>query len=283
MSDPQLTADQRLALIWLKVERVEKHLIEFERERTAFLATKPYRVREKPDAKHVYEACHVTDVPGALAAIAGDAIQNLRSALDHLVSQLVLVGLGVSTTDIESHFPIRNKAGQYESVLRGMKEKGLLRQDAFDLLLDVQAYIGGNCGNFWLLNRLNNIDKHRIILTAGSALRSVNIGALMSRLMREHAREAEAAREAAGEAPWPYAAADIPALNAFFRPADNLRPLKVGDTLFTGGDMDPEKDFAFDIAFNEPEILEGEAVLETLKHLAELVRTIIAQFKPSLA
>src|ERR1019366_657128 len=150
MSDPQLTADQRLALIWLKVERVEKHLIEFERERTAFLATKPYRVREKPDAKHVYEACHVTDVPGALAAIAGDAIQNLRSALDHLVSQLVLVGLGVSTTDIESHFPIRNKAGQYESVLRGMKEKGLLRQDAFDLLLDVQAYIGGNCGNFWL-------------------------------------------------------------------------------------------------------------------------------------
>jgi len=260
-----VTADERLALIRVKIERAEKHIVDLDGEIRTFLATKPYRVREDVDTKHVYKISHVTEVPGPIVAIAGDVIQNLRSALDHLANQLMLVRLGVVASDQESHFPIGNTAGKYEANLRGMKKGRFLREDAFDVLLKVQAYPRGDGHQLWALNRLNNIDKHRIILTAGSAFRSVNLGAYVSRKSRE------------------VMAPDFPMLDAFFRPADNMCPLKIGDVLFTSdGHMDPDNDFRFDVAFNEPKIVEGKPILETLQHFADLVRSTVNSCKPCL-
>ena len=224
-----------------------------------------------------------------IITIIGDAIQNLRSALDHFANQLMLVNLGVPESDRESEFPIRNTAGKYEATIRGMEKQGFLRKDAVDPLLRVQAYKGGDGHQLWVLNRLNNVDKHRIILAVGSAFQSVNLGAFSSRLLQESMRTAEAARKAAGEPQWPYSADTIPILDVFFRGADIMCPLKVGDELFIGdparggGQMDPEKDFTFDIAFNEPKIMDSKPVLETLQHLADLVSNTILLFRPLLA
>ena len=287
MSGVLLTATERLGLIAVKIERAKKHIVDLEREIGAFLATNPYRVIEKIDAKITYEMSHVTPVPGSIVAISGDVIQNLRSALDHLANQLMFVRLGVPTSNRESEFPVRNTSREYKATLRRMVKTGLLRGDAFDALLRIEAYKRGKGHDLWTLNRLNNIDKHRIILTAGSAFRSMNIGAFGSRMLREYAIAEEAARKSRGEAPWPYAAADIPIMDAFFRPGDNMCPLKVGDVLFVNtasdGKMDPEKDFRFDVAFDEPEVVKGKPMLETLKHFADLISNTVLMFRPFLA
>lgn len=278
-----MNADERLGLVHLKIERAEKHFIELRATIDAFLATKPYRVIKQVNPQVIYEISNVAPVPPCIGAIIGDAVQNLRSALDHIQRQLMLVALGVEDSDRESQFPIRNKPSEYESLLRRIKKHGLLREDALDALLTVEAHKGGKGHPLWVLNRLNNIDKHRVILTAGGAFRSANLGAAVSRMMRDFLKAQEAERAAVGEAPWPYSASDIPDMDGFFRPADILCPLKVGDVLVSGDlEMDPDNDFRFDIALDEPEIAERQPVMEALPHFADAVRSVVDNLRPCL-
>ena len=134
-----MKADERLALVRLKVERAEKHFIELEVAIQAFLATEPYRVIKKINPQVVCEISQANSVPDHIGAIIGDAVQNLRSALDHLCRQLMLVAMGVEASERDSHFPIGDGSNKYESKVRGMKEKGFLRDDAFDALRMVEA------------------------------------------------------------------------------------------------------------------------------------------------
>lgn len=276
-----MNADERLALVGLKIKRAEKHFIELQGARDAFLATKPYRVIKKVDPERAYKMAQVAPVPDWIGAIIGDAVHNLRSALDHITRQLVLVALGVDDTNLEPHFPNGDKAGQYESALRGMKQKGWLRDDAFHALLAVQAYKRGNGHQVWVLNRLNNIDKHRVILTTGASLRSFNLGAALSRIPWASYETAEGIRREMGTGR-PVGTAH-PVINLFMRPANIQCPLKVGDKLLVGGmELDPDNDFRFDIALNEPEIAERKPVLETLKHFADAVSGIVTTLRPCL-
>jgi len=91
------------------------------------------------------------------------------------------------------------------------------------------------------------IDKHRLVITVGSAFRSVNIGPTFERLFPGF-RDIE-----------------FPAL--FLRPADRLFPLKAGDKLFIDApdaELNEKLQFRFDIAFGEP-------LIETLQHMADLI------------
>lgn len=271
-----LTADERIALVSIKVERAKKHISDLHREIGAFLDSKPYAVVKKIDAgKVLYIVAKVTETPSEISAIVGDAIQNLRSALDHLMIQLLLVKLETETTERELQFPVRDTADKYKSKLDGLEQS--LRKDAIDALRNVQAHQGGNGHDIWVLHRLNNIDKHRTIITAGTSFRSVNIGAYMFRMLFQ----------AMGEHNGPSAPKfeDFPtgSLNAYFRPADNMCPLKVGDVLPSlDSEMNEQNDFRFDVAFNEAKIIQGKPILETLQHFADLVSGTIATFRSCL-
>jgi hypothetical protein len=68
----------------------------------------------------------------------------------------------------------------------------------------------------WQLHKLNNLDKHRALLTVGSGYHSLNIGAYgFRRLQKAFPKQT------------------IPILDAFFKPANRQFPLKAGDVLFT--------------------------------------------------
>jgi hypothetical protein len=204
--------------------------------------------------------------------ILGDAVQNLRSALDHLAQQLYLVGTGGSAgyRDKTSFF-IAPKASEYKRHVSGKVEG--MRKDAIDALSALEPYNGGKGHDFWILHRLNNIDKHRTIVAAGSSYQSVDVGSLITRRIARTHEEM-------------FPGTKFPAISLGLRPADNLCPLKKGDVLFIGlvdGEIDEQMKFTFDVALYEPEVVKPGPMLEIVQHLADLVSNTVTIFKPCLA
>ncbi len=161
----------RLAGPLVKVARAKMHIDALEAELQSFFATKPYVIGTKrdPDTRQlIYYMVNVGETSDSVAAIAGDALQCLRSALDHLAYQLVLAGTGQAGPFFHVYFPIANSFAKYEA-----KKSGRLKgaSDAAIAAIDaVKPYKGGN-DSLWLLHTLNNIDKHRLLITVGSAAR----------------------------------------------------------------------------------------------------------------
>jgi hypothetical protein len=114
---------------------------------------------------------------------------------------------------------------------------------------------------------LNNIDKHRLLVTVASSFKSVNLGACASELMRQVLGD------------------HIPVIDVHTKDADNLCPLEAGDELFIDAadtKMHKKMDCRFNIALNEPEIVDGKPLLQTIQHLADLVAGMVAGFRPFL-
>jgi hypothetical protein len=147
----------------VKIENAKKHL------RTLELGAADYRNRTEmiwgaTADPNVPWTKHVPVIPFDVLAGAGDVIQNLRSALDHLAFQLVMVG----TNDVgpanpsRIQFPIHRDRGTYDSNksarTEGMREDAKLAIDA------AKPYKGGNEA-LWRIHELNNIDKHRMLFT----------------------------------------------------------------------------------------------------------------------
>jgi hypothetical protein len=62
-------------------------------------------------------------------------------------------------------------------------------------------------------------------------------------------------------------------------------PLKAGDQLFTDlpdAEVDQNRQFRFEVAFGEKQVVEGEPLIETLQHMADLVDNLVISFKPLL-
>lgn len=143
----------------------------------SFLDRGPYKVGAKhhPETrKLIYYVVSVEPVPDCLPLIAGDVIQNLMSALDHLAYQIV----SNDTADNPPaprriYFPIADDAAKYETKKRERKEGAT--QATFDALDGIKSYKGGN-DLLWVLHQLNNIEKHRLLLTVGSQAGGMNLG-----------------------------------------------------------------------------------------------------------
>ncbi len=259
----------RLAGVNAKIARANKHIDDLDGRRQSFFVEDPYKVgakRDKKTRRPIYYITSVQDVPPDIAAVAGDVIQNLRSALDHLAYQLVLVGTGLPGPFDHVYFPISDSASKYEAG-KARQIKGM-RQDAIDAIDAIKPYKGGN-DILWRLHSLNKIDKHRLLLTAGSTLESVDIAGDMTRLLEK----------AMGKP------LDMAFPELALRPANRLFPLKAGDHLFIGApddEIDKNKKFTFEVSLNEPGIIEGEPVLKVVKDMLDLIENLTPNFRPLL-
>jgi hypothetical protein len=269
-----VTADKRIALIQVKIERAKKHITDLESGIKSFFDSKPYKVGTKRDpqtAKLIYYIVRVNPVPGCIAAIAGDAIHNLRSVLDHIAQHLFLLGPNrPGGPNRHDNFIIANGATDFKSMLQGKIKD--LRPDAVDVLRSIEPYQRGKGHELWVLHRLDIIDKHRLLVTVGSSFQGFDLAAFMEKMF------------AGG-----FGNKDNPFTNfppVFLRPADNLFPLKAGDELFIDtpdGEVNEKMQFQFNVAINEPGIVEGKPLLETVHHLADLVTNIFLILKPCLS
>lgn len=263
-----MTAAERLALIRFKIERAKEHITYLNSAINDFFNSKPYQVNTKRDTngRLIYYLSSVKPTPTRFAIIAGDAIQNLRSTLDHLAWQLFLVGTGGTTNEDQIYFPIAGDATKYNSKLRGLSS--CVRRDAITMLNTIQPYNGGTDHKLWILHKLNNIDKHRLLVTVGSVYQSFNVGKHITSLMQTN------------EFGIP-----IPKMDLYLKPKDNLFPLKTGDELFidaVNAQENKELDFRFNIALNEPGVIEGATLLELLNEFSDIVTKTVLLFMPCL-
>lgn len=265
-----MTATEKLKLIQVKIERAKEHITNLKEIIQGFINSEPYQVNTKRDAERrlVYYLSKVEPTPTSFAIIAGDVIQNLRTTLDHLAWQLFLIGTRGTANNKHIYFPTAEDATAYNSRLWELRRKGL-RSDAITVFNGIQPYKGGKDDKLWVLNELNIRDKHRLLVTVGSAFQSLNLGAYMTAQLSNNQFDIP-----------------IPKLNAYFRPADNLFPLKAGDELFkdvVDAQASKDLDFRFNIVLNEPGVIEGAPLIDTLNGFSDIVSKTILLFGQCLA
>lgn len=237
-----MTADDRIRLIRIKIERANKHIAELQDFVLHSGMLRGNTIRHDVDAEtgnpfvhfgsfNIYEP----DIP----AIVGDAVHNLRSALDHLAFHLVMVGTDKGGTRTERwetiQFPITHCADSYKSKRTAEKVQGM-ELKAIEAIDALKPYKGGN-EPLWFLHKLDNTDKHSFVLPIGE---DVIISGVPLR-----------------------------AYEPFFT--------SVGDSK-----TNDEVDLTGEESLIEPAVGKANAVLPTLHKLSELVGRIVMSFRPLL-
>ncbi len=124
-------------------------------------------VREDVDKQVWVYRGEVPNAPISWSVIFGEILYNLRSALDHLVWQLVLVN--GQTPGRHNAFPITNDAQGWEKIKDNLLNGVSSRHKS--MISYLQPYIGGmylpfDVSKFKLLDDLSNIEKHRYLIVA---------------------------------------------------------------------------------------------------------------------
>jgi hypothetical protein len=255
----------RISEITPKIEWAHKHIAELESAILAFKGTDPYGVAPKRNSETGgidYCVAEAPDVPVEIRLLSGEIIQNLRSALDYLIVQLLDVE--GKQPNSRTGFPIYNSLEKFKADPLGKIEL-IQRQSSIDKIKATNAYKGGN-DTFWKLHWLNIRDKHHLLIVVGMDFSTVDVFGHFKRM---------------GIMP-----PQIETGAFHWRPAGKSKicPLKVNDVLFPSpaSKVDEEIEFTCEIAFNEPGICEGESLLETLHGMAQLVDNTVAEFIPLL-
>lgn len=163
----------------LKVDWARRHIRAIDDVLRTFLETQPFKLFVIPDGI----AMEVTqELPAEVALLIGDAVHNMRSALDLLACDLVRLN---NKSANKVHFPFSHNALELDEQI---KKKNFHRagKDAVDLLKTMKPYTGGNA----LLRGIHDLDildKHQLIVPIFNTamVRSMTITANGSRMVIE--------------------------------------------------------------------------------------------------
>jgi hypothetical protein len=146
----------------LKIERAKHHIKDLDRSVHAFFARKPYKliVRNNPPAGwRTYFVRSEKPLPAEFSLIIGDAVHNLRSALDLAMFQLI-GHLSKSPQTVQ--FPFAYEAKKLENVIRS-RQAHLAGEAVVAAIRALKPYPGGNellAG----VQALDVCDKHKLII-----------------------------------------------------------------------------------------------------------------------
>jgi hypothetical protein len=149
---------------YLKIERAKKHISDLDAQRVAFLGTDPYHGIPKFNAEEnctEYILPSLPAIPDDIPLMLGDAVHNLRSALDYVACELVR---SVNIEPDRAYFPISESRKKYKANSGGQTYG--MPTEAKNDIDRIRPYLGGNNG-FWLIHKLDIIDKHRLLVTVG--------------------------------------------------------------------------------------------------------------------
>jgi hypothetical protein len=147
----------------LKMQRADKFIRELECELDRFRGDDPlkatmYLAEGVPKLQIEWKA--ITDLPGA---IVGDAIHNMRTALDLMASELVRLKQG---NDYGVYFPFADTEARLDAQIKS-KNFHKAGDDAVTLLKSFAPYKGGNEA-LRTLHDLDIRDKHKTLVLMGS-------------------------------------------------------------------------------------------------------------------
>jgi len=156
---------------WLKFRRAKEHLYALHAMMQVFWDGKPNAVVHEYDAKeskNLFRFKTFRDIPSeSWGLILGDAVHNLRSALDYLAWRLA----GSDLADIRTQFPICLTPDKFKDAAWRLK---LIHADALAEIGKLQPYNGPNPKRaaLWLLQELDARDKHKLITMVQSVTSS---------------------------------------------------------------------------------------------------------------
>jgi hypothetical protein len=170
----------------LKLGRVEQHMKALDEAIQSFLDSKPYeieRLLERDGHDHVFYWRKISDTPDCFGLIAGDAIHNLRSSLDHMAVALAMEGAKVAERTLSKtklrdiRFPIASTHSEFVNQVEFLH---FVSPAAKTFIEGFQVYkLGLNKGvrsHLAVITDMDNADKHRLLTTTTLAPRLVTIG-----------------------------------------------------------------------------------------------------------
>lgn len=277
----------RLIGVRAKIERANQHIKDLETAMRAFRDQNPYGFRIESDPQTGDEIHRVEmrrDTPISLPLVTGDALHNLRSALDHLAWQAHEADGG--KPDKWTEFPVRKAAAEYKPADLAKKQKFSPR--LIKLFESVQPYQSGY-GMLGVLHELNNFDKHRLLFVTAFALSGVMptwktldpvkpfkrayISSLQSGDMRIRLDGILAGntQEFMVNAPVGLQAdGTLSILQDGSEVGRILAPVFAKDQAYLN--------LAFEVAFGEPSVVKGKPVIPLLTQLSQFVDGIVNQF-----
>jgi len=147
----------------LKIERAKCHICELNSEITEFLSRDPYRIiiEEGPDSGQCSWTIRVREeVPIHFPTIIGDAVHNLRTALDILACDLVR--LNHQSPD-NVYFPFSWKRDGFEGAIR-KRNIDLAAPEVVDIIRRLEPYEDGAGYMLRAVHDLDIIDKHQMLI-----------------------------------------------------------------------------------------------------------------------
>lgn len=262
-----------LAGVKAKIERAYEHIGNFDSESGDALRESYGKVIAfKTDPSNGHRVYYLTGdivVPPVCSAIAADVMQNLRSALDHLAYRLCVAGYGSIPEDRlkNLYFPIAPKASDYPGRVTGTIE-GLAKPEAVKAVRLIEAYKGGKEEILWVINDLNRIDKHRLLITLAMEDVGAKLGPKRWEAMRKHVPDELQGR--------------IDTTRPV-RTSVGERTLKAGDVLFVDPFpeiADEQVEFPLHVALDEPGIIPRRALLPLLTEMADAVSGVVNVLEP---
>lgn len=240
----------------VKLERANKHIVDLDAAIAKFFERRPYSVVAYIDAERRATYClkHIEPIDLSIPAIAGDAIQNLRTALDYLAGAL---WRRTNSGEWRGYFPITESAAKYKTEGMG-RIKGMGR-DAIDAIDGVEPYQGGKGDTLWRLHSLSIIDKHRLPLTVAGANLGIHLPSFYPELFSESAKSN----------PWILGVADFRC------------PLQDNDILFRddpGREIKQNLQLPFFVALNEVGVFNCQPLIPALKNMVGVADHVINSF-----
>lgn len=152
----------------LKIERADKHISDIELRVASLEKSLAVTAHVNPDIGYEFIKCDFKDVKdrdtaaNKLAPILGDAIHNLKCALDHVwfetISRLV-----AGDWERFSKFPIYPTIDLLENELRKLKIDFFAHNFYNLIVTKIQPYDGGDFA-IWTIHELDIRDKHRLLI-----------------------------------------------------------------------------------------------------------------------
>jgi hypothetical protein len=244
----------------IKVERAKEHIFNLEAEIASFVKRRPYSsvAHKDPQTGDIVYTLRIAEHPSPRwGAMAGDAIHNLRSALDILWRHVM--GVAGKPSRGDSGFPIHETAN---ALIRMCEREAHGRAKApMDILKALKPYKGGT-DLLWLLHTADISDKHHLLIPCyGSAgmpiVTPVKLGVMV----------------------W---GATFPVRDG----PESICPVEDGTVLFRlprkdihDEEVNVNKQVPIHIAFGEIDGLHGQPIIPTLYQFASCVDGVIDTFR----
>lgn len=235
----------------LKIERANRHISDLDQTLNAFRESKPYRIVIEKDSDP--EMCRLVvrtgiELPSEFSAIIGDAVHNLRAALDLLACDLVRQNGG----DVEEvYFPFCANGNDLELMIK-KRHIDRAAPQVVDIIRSLKPYTGGNVA-LRGIHDLDITDKHKLLIPIIAINRIQNFAPTM------------------GGFPM-FTLQNVGLLNAV--DGRVVAVLPIPENYKIGQNFDP----IIDIAFGEGQPFIYEALIPTLHQVSQLVDGIVNIF-----